>query len=92
MPSKTCEEHRDSAPAKGINIHPAEETKAIKEPRREITVPKQIAASVPAIDTLEKAEPRETTNQTIESTTEPSELRTNRRGLGFWKRYALAGL
>jgi DNA polymerase-3 subunit gamma/tau len=59
-----------SDPVKGLNIVPAGEAKAIKEPNREITVTTQIAATVTAIEKSERAEPKETVNQTSESTTE----------------------
>jgi DNA polymerase III subunit gamma/tau len=59
---------------KGLNIVPPGEAKAIKEPSREIIVTTQIAATVTAIDESERAEPKETVNQTSESTTEASAL------------------
>ena len=63
-----------SDPVKGLNIVPAGEAKAIKEPNREITVTTQIAATVTAIDKSETAEPKERVNQTSELTTEASAL------------------
>jgi DNA polymerase III subunit gamma/tau len=59
---------------KGLNIVPPGEAKAIKEPSREIIVTTQIAATVTATDESERAEPKETVNQTSESTTEASAL------------------
>jgi DNA polymerase-3 subunit gamma/tau len=58
-------------PAKGVKIVPPVE---VKEPNREITVPIEIAAVVAEIDKSKKAEPKETANETSESTTVASPL------------------
>jgi DNA polymerase III subunit gamma/tau len=63
-----------SPPVQGIKIPQSAEVKAKKEPIREISSPKQITATLPAIDKSEKVAVKETADQPAESTDESNAL------------------
>jgi DNA polymerase-3 subunit gamma/tau len=63
-----------SPPVKEKRVPGPEEVKAANEPSHAIIIPKQVVDALPVIDTGEKDEPKEATDQTSESTKEPNAL------------------